>query len=449
MYLKRQLDPYAAQQIQTLNLPGVFVEREYRRYYPTGEVTAHVLGFTDIDGEGQEGLEVAFNNNLRGEAGARRVLKDRLGRIIDEIQHIRDPKAGENLNLSIDRRIQYLAYRELLSAIQENQAASGSVIVEDIKTGEILAMVNYPTFNPNNRLDRNTDHMRNRAVTDVFEPGSVMKTFSMLTALESGNVLPETQVDTHPGYMQLRGKTVRDINNYGVIDMTGVLKHSSNIGITEAILTTSLDQHLNVLQRFGFSVPTASGFPGERAGYVNAPRESDEHSRATLAFGYGLAVTPLQLVQAYATIANDGRYVPITFLRQDEPSNQTEQVIDPQLAKQMQTMLMHVVHDHRGVRRAKVPGYQVSGKSGTARKATVEGGYGAKRYTSTFAGFAPTSNPRLAMVIVIDDPQAGAYYGGAISAPVFSQVMGGALRLLNITPDLIEEEPIEQIAMLQ
>lgn len=444
VYLKRHLPPDVAQQIQALNMPGVFVEREYRRYYPTGEISAHVLGFTDIDGEGQEGLEAAFNNNLRGEPGSRRVMKDRIGRIIDEIKHIEDPKPGEDLFLSLDRRIQYLAYRELVSAVQQNQANSGSIVVMNIRTGEVLAMANYPSYNPNNRLDRNPEHLRNRAVTDILEPGSVMKTFSMLAGLESGSVFPETQVNTDPGTMLIDGKVVKDVNNYGVIDMTGVLRHSSNIGIAEFILASPFEQYVNLLQRFGFGVPTASGFPGERAGYINVPNNHDFHSQVTLAFGYGLAVTPLQLAQAYATLGNNGRYVPVTFLRQDAPTITGEQVISPELSRQINNMLTHVVHDDRGIHRAKITGYQVAGKSGTSRKATVEGGYAAKRYTSIFAGFAPATSPELVTVVVIDDPSAGAYYGGAVAAPVFSEVMSGALRLLDITPD-----NIEQLAMLQ
>lgn len=450
VYLKRQVAPHQAQQVQALNLPGIFVEREYRRYYPTGEVTAHVVGVTDIDGQGQEGIEFAFNDVLSGVAGARRVMKDRLGRVVDEIQHLRDPKPGENLYLSIDRRIQYLAYLQLLNAIAEHEANAGSIVVVNVKTGEILAMVNYPSFNPNNRLDRGAENQRNRAVTDVFEPGSVIKTFSMAAALEYGSVQPETLVDTSPGTFRLRGKTIRDVNNYGVIDMTGVLKHSSNIGITHTILATPFDSYLNLLQRVGYGMPTSSGFPGERAGAIQIPNENDDFSKATMSFGYGLSATPLQIVQSYAVIANNGKFVPVTFLRADNPdANQLkgEQVLTPELARQLQTMLTHVVHDERGVYRAKIAGYRVAGKSGTVRKATVEGGYGAKRYISLFAGFAPASRPEIAAVVVIDDPQGGDYYGGKVAAPIFSKVMAGTLRLLNIQPDFIEDlQPDVKIA---
>jgi cell division protein FtsI (penicillin-binding protein 3) len=442
VYLKRQVAPQQAQQIQALNLSGVFIEREYRRYYPTGEVSAHVLGATDIDGQGQEGLEFAYNEALSGAPGARKVMKDRLGRVIDEIQHLRDPKPGEDLYLSIDRRIQYLAYLQLLDAVSQNEASAGSIVVLNVKTGEILAMANYPSFNPNNRLDRGSDTQRNRAVTDVFEPGSVMKTFSMAAAMRSGSVQPETLVDTSPGTMQLRGKTIRDISNYGLIDMTGVLKHSSNIGITQAILATPFEDYLNLLQQLGYGMPTASGFPGERAGQIQIPKEHDDFGKATLSFGYGLSVTSLQLAQSYAVIANDGKNVPVTFLRVDESQQNAEpqqQILAPELARQLQTMLMHVVHDDRGVYRAKIAGYQVAGKSGTARKATVEGGYEAKRYISVFAGFAPASQPEIAAVVVIDDPQAGDYYGGKVAAPVFSKIVAGALRLLNIQPDYMED----------
>jgi cell division protein FtsI (penicillin-binding protein 3) len=439
VYLKRQLDPYSVQKIQSLKLPGVFIEREYRRYYPTGEIAAHVLGFTDIDGEGQEGLELAFDKDLSGAPGARRVVKDRIGRVVDEIQHLRDPKPGENLYLSIDRRVQYLAYRELLKAVYENKAKAASLVAMDVRTGEILAMVNYPSFNPNSRTNHTPDTKRNRAVTDVFEPGSVIKTFSMIAALETGSVAPDTIVDTSPGRMPVRGRMVQDVNNFGVIDMTGILRHSSNVGITQVILNTPFDHYINVLNRFGFGVPTASGFPGERAGGMNIPKDHDLHSQATLSFGYGMSATTLQLAQAYATIANNGNYVPATFLRVNEiPEGKV--VLDPQLAQQLRTMLTHVVHDDRGVSRARISGYQVAGKSGTVRKATVEGGYEAKQYMSVFVGFAPASDPHIVLAVVIDEPQAGAYYGGAVAAPVFREVMTGSLRLLDITPDAVNSE---------
>lgn len=447
VYLQRQLAPSDAQQIQSLNLPGVYVDREYRRYYPTGEATAHVLGFTNIDGEGQEGIELAYNEVLSGAAGARRVVKDRLGRVIDEIQHLRDPKAGQHLSLSIDRRIQYLAYLELMNAVEQNNAESGSVVVVKVKTGEILAMANYPSYNPNNRLDRDPSKQRNRAATDVLEPGSVMKTFSMAAALSSGAVVPETIVDTNPGTMDVRGKTVKDTRNFGALDMAGVLRYSSNVGIAQVILATPFEIYLDLLQRLGFGTSTSTGFPGERTGQIQIPNEHDDHSKATLAFGYGMSVTPLQLAQAYSVIANNGEYVPITLLTVDE-SHEAErldnpimgsQVIEPELALQLQTMLTQVVHNDDGASRAKVSGYKVAGKSGTARKSNVEGGYEAKRYTSVFTGFAPASEPELVAVVIVDDPKSGAYYGNQVAAPVFSKVMSGTLRLLNIPPDAIQE----------
>lgn len=448
VYLQRQLAPSDAQQVQSLNLAGIHVEREYRRYYPTGEATAHVLGFTNIDGEGQEGVELEYDQILSGAPGARQVIKDRLGRVIDEIEHIRDPKAGQHLNLSIDRRIQYLAYLELLNSVEENDAESGSVVVVDVKTGEVLAMANYPSYNPNNRLDRDPNKQRNRAATDVFEPGSVMKVFSMAAGLSSGSVIPETIVDTNPGTMQVRGKTVRDTRNFGVLDMAGVLQYSSNVGIAQVILATPFETYVEMLHELGFGSTTATGFPGERTGQIQIPAEHDDHSKVTLAFGYGLSVTPLQLAQAYSIIANDGEYIPLTLLRSDDTETAAEPILDPALAQELQAMLTQVVHNEQGASKAKVSGYKVAGKSGTARKSNVEGGYEAKRYTSVFAGFAPASDPQLVTVIVVDDPKSGAYYGNQVAAPVFSKVMSGALRLLNIPPDAIQEA-IDQEALDQ
>nr|WP_271195532.1 penicillin-binding transpeptidase domain-containing protein [Pseudomonas turukhanskensis] len=437
MYLVRGLTPEQGQSVLDLKVPGVYSIEEFRRFYPAGEVTAHVVGFTDIDDHGREGVELAFDQWLSGVPGKREVLKDRRGRLIKDVQVTRNAKAGKALALSIDLRLQYLAHRELRNVVTEFGAKGASLVMLDVKTGEVLAMVNQPTYNPNNRRNLQPAMMRNRAMIDVFEPGSTVKPFSMSAALESGRWKPTDTVDVYPGTLQIGKYTIRDVSkNEGVLDLTGILIKSSNVGISKIAFDIGAEPIYNVMQQVGLGQDTGLGFPGERVGNLPNHRIWPKAETATLAYGYGLSVTAIQLAHAYAVLANNGRSIPMTMTRADGRVQDGVQVIPEATAKTIQGMLQQVVEAPTGVFRAKVPAYHVGGKSGTARKATVgTKGYTANAYRSLFAGFAPISNPRIAMVVVVDEPSTGAYFGGLISAPVFGKVMAGALRLMNIAPD--------------
>jgi cell division protein FtsI (penicillin-binding protein 3) len=437
MYLVRGLTPEQGQSVLDLKVPGVYSIEEFRRFYPAGEVTAHVVGFTDIDDHGREGVELAFDQWLSGVPGKREVLKDRRGRLIKDVQVTRNAKAGKALALSIDLRLQYLAHRELRNVVTEFGAKGASLVMLDVKTGEVLAMVNQPTYNPNNRRNLQPAMMRNRAMIDVFEPGSTVKPFSMSAALESGRWKPTDTVDVYPGTLQIGKYTIRDVSkNEGVLDLTGILIKSSNVGISKIAFDIGAEPIYNVMQQVGLGQDTGLGFPGERVGNLPNHRIWPKAETATLAYGYGLSVTAIQLAHAYAVLANNGRSIPMTMTRADGRTQDGVQVIPETTAKTIQGMLQQVVEAPTGVFRAKVPAYHVGGKSGTARKATVgTKGYTANAYRSLFAGFAPISNPRIAMVVVVDEPSTGAYFGGLISAPVFGKVMAGALRLMNIAPD--------------
>jgi len=437
MYLVRGLTPEQGQTVLDLKIPGVYAIEEFRRFYPAGEVTAHVVGFTDVDDRGREGVELAFEDWLAGVQGKRQVLKDRRGRLIKDVQVTQNAKAGKAMALSIDLRLQYLAHRELRNALTEFGAKAGSLVIVDVKTGEVLAMVNQPTYNPNNRRNMQPAAMRNRAMIDVFEPGSTVKPFSISAALQSGRWKPTDTVDVYPGTLQIGKYTIRDVSkNEGVLDLTGILIKSSNVGVSKIAFDIGAESIYSVMQQVGLGQDTGLGFPGERVGNLPNHRIWPKAETATLAYGYGLSVTAVQLAHAYSVLANNGRSVPLTMTRVDGRVADGVQVIPEGVATTMQGMLQQVVEAPGGVFRAKVPAYHVAGKSGTARKATVGSkGYTANAYRSLFAGFAPTSNPRIAMVVVIDEPSTGAYYGGLISAPVFGKVMAGALRLMNVAPD--------------
>ncbi|MGA7801765.1 MAG: penicillin-binding transpeptidase domain-containing protein [Gammaproteobacteria bacterium] len=432
VYLKRQIDPAVAHQVKELGAPGVYLQREYKRYYPAGEVTAHVLGFTNIDDVGQEGLELSYDDWLRGEPGAKRVIQDGRHHIIEDVDQLRAPRPGHNLTLSIDRSIQYLAYRELKAAVMEHHARSGSAVVLDPNTGEVLAMVNQPSYNPNNRTRIDPAAMRNRAVTDVFEPGSTMKPFTIAAALESGHYQPHTPIGTAPGFIKVGRNIIRDDADYGMLDVTGVITKSSNVGATKIALSISPKRQWSMLTRMGFGERTGSGFPGEVSGTLPFYRQWPEIERASLAFGYGVSVTALQLARAYAVLADGGIRRPVTFLKLDKPPA-GHRVMTSRIAREMRAMLETVVSPEGTGDKARVPGYRVAGKTGTVHK-SIAGGYAKHRYISVFAGMAPASDPRLVMVVMINDPQ-GVYYGGLVAAPVFARVMAGALRLLDVPPD--------------
>ncbi len=435
LYLKRHLSPDQAQQVLALKLPGVNVQREYRRYYPAGEVTGHLVGFTDIDDEGQEGLELAFNHWLAGESGAKRVLKDRLGRSVENVESIRPARHGKNLRTSIDLRIQYLAYRTLKAAIQAHSAESGSIVVLDVRTGEVLAVVNQPTYNPNDRSQFSAERYRNRAVTDIFEPGSSIKPLVVAAALESGEFRPSSIVDTAPGYVTVGAKTIEDRRNLGRVSLTTILARSSNVGVTKLAMSLQPDQLWQTMTEFGLGSLTSSAFPGESAGLLTHFSNWKPISQATLAYGYGVSVTALQLAQAYAAIGNAGRMNPVSLVALDKPID-GEQVIAPDTAGAVRRMLEEVVRPGGTGTKAAVAGYRVAGKTGTAWKFAA-GGYSEDKYISIFAGLAPASDPQLAAVVVIDEPSGELYYGSDVAAPVFADVMTESLRLLAVPPDAL------------
>ena len=451
LYLVRGITPEQGEAVMATvkqhKIPGVYDIEEFRRFYPAGEVAAHVVGFTDIDDRGREGVELAFNDWLAGVPGKRQVLKDRRGRVIKDVQVAKNAKPGNSIALSIDLRLQYLANRELRNALAQFGAVSGSLTMVDVKTGEILAMVNQPTYNPNNRRNLNPASMRNRAMIDVFEPGSTMKPLSMSAALESGRWKPSDTVNVYPGYLQIGRYTIKDVaRSQGPLDLTGILIKSSNVGMSKIAFDIGGETIYNTMRQFGLGQDTGLGFPGERVGNLPNYRKWHPAETATLSYGYGLSITAIQLAHAYATLANDGSFIPLSLTRV-ERSPQGSQVVPQQVAKTLQGMLQQVVEAPTGVFRAQVPGYHVAGKSGTARKAAVGAkGYTQNSYRSLFAGFGPTSNPRIAMVVVIDEPSKGGYYGGVVSAPVFSRVMAGALRLMNVSPDNVAPLPEQEQA---
>ncbi|MDX1366400.1 MAG: penicillin-binding protein 2 [Pseudomonas sp.] len=446
MYLVRGLTPEKGQRVLDLKLPGVYAIEEFRRFYPGGEVTAHVVGFTDIDDRGREGMELAYEDWLAGVPGKRQVLKDRRGRLIKDVQVTQNAKAGKALALSIDLRLQYLAHRELRNALVEFGAKAGSLVMIDVKTGEVLAMVNQPTYNPNNRRDMQPATMRNRAMIDVFEPGSTMKPFSMSAALASGRWKPSDTVDVSPGTLQIGRYTIRDVSrSTGPLSLTEILIKSSNVGMSKVAFDIGGESIYSVMQQVGLGQDTGLGFPGERVGNLPNHREWRKAETATLSYGYGLSVTAVQLAHAYSVLANGGSSVPLSLTRMDRKPDGV-QVIPQAIAKTMQGMLQEVIEAPGGVFRAKVPGYHVAGKSGTARKVSTDSrGYRENAYRSLFAGFGPVDDPRIAVAIVIDEPSKGGYYGGLVSAPVFGKVMAGALRLMNVVPDNLPP-PVESQA---
>lgn len=435
IYLKRGVTPDIADQVKALLIPGVYLQREYRRYYPEGEVASQLIGITNIDDQGQEGLELAYNSWLDGTPGRERVIQDLHGQVVASLGEMQKQKPGHDLKLSIDRRIQFIAYQAIKEAAQKFQAKSASVVVMDVKTGEVLAMANTPSFNPNDKNQAFNSGFKNRAVTDVFEPGSTIKAFSITSALDSGKYTPETEVNTNPGYFKVGRNWVRDELNYGDLDVTGVLQKSSNVGVAKMTISLPGDQLWSVLNRVGFAQRTDSGFPGEASGTLIHQTNWKPFTLSTLAFGYGISVTTLQLAHAYSAIANHGKLVPVTLLKRNKPVK-GEQVLNKSTTNEMLAMLESVVAPGGTGQRARVPGYRVAGKTGTARLAGPNGYY-QHRYVGSFVGIAPVSNPRIVVAVVIMDPQGKEYYGGLIAAPAFAKVMSSAMRILNIAPDQI------------
>lgn len=441
VYLKRQLPPQQAARVVELGVPGVFLQREHRRYYPAGEVMAHLIGFTGVDNNGQEALELAFEKQLAGRPGSRRVIKDRLGHIVEDVESISQPQQGQKLTLSIDTKIQYLAFRELKATIAEHRASAGGIVVLDIVTGEVLAMANLPSYNPNNRGKFDPRRTRNRAVTDLFEPGSTLKPFTIAAALEAELVKPDSVIQTAPGQMKVGNRTIHDAHPQGALTVAQVLQKSSNVGTAKMGLALPSETLWKLFSGVGFGTPPRSGFPGEVSGRLRAHKSWLPIEQATMSYGYGISVSLLQLARAYTIFAGDGEVKPVTLLKRDGPAEGTP-LIAPATARELRRMLEMATGPGGTAPRAQITGYRVAGKTGTAHK--LEGpGYASNKYVSSFVGFAPVSAPRLIVAVMIDEPSAGQYYGGAVAAPAFSRVMAGALRLLSVPPDA----PVNNVAL--
>jgi len=453
VYLKRRVTPDMAQAVMALEIPGVALEPEYRRYYPAGEVTAHVVGFTNVDDAGQEGMELAFDAQLRSTPGSKRVIKDRLGRVVENVERVSEPHPGGDIALSLDQRLQYLAYRELKAAVQLHRADAGTAVILDVHTGEVLAMVNQPSYNPNNRGEVNRSHLRNRAVTDVFEPGSTIKPFTVAAALETGRFTSHTLVDTTPGEFRIGRKVIHDFRNYGIIDVATVIQKSSNVGASKLALSLAPEYLWQAFASVGLGENTGSVFPGESAGLLTDFGAWNDIERATVSYGYGLSVTALQLARAYAALATDGRPRPVSFQpRSAEEVDALAAAYQPRLSaaslRAVRHMMETVVDEGGTGTRAAVPGYRIAGKTGTVKKSGA-GGYREDSYLALFAGIAPAGEPRFAMVVMIDEPRGEEYGGGAVAAPVFGRVMAGALRMLDVPPDDLPAAPAQQLALLK
>lgn len=433
IFLKRKMAPHEVAAVKQLKLPGIYGRTEYKRFYPAGEVASHVVGFTDIDEKGQEGVELSYDDWLSGYAGSRRVMKDRKGRVIKELGVVKTAQPGKDIALSLDMRIQYLAYRELKAAVETHKAASGSIVMLDIHNGEILAMVNQPSYNPNNRQQLNVAHLRNRAITDVFEPGSTMKLATVAAGIESGRFNLNTWLDTDPGFLRLGRKSIRDARNYGTLNVLGVISKSSNVGISKMALNLSGDVVWDMFYRLGFGQGTGVGFPGESIGHLPHPVEWRPIEVATLSYGYGLSATALQLAQAYMVFGNGGLKYPLSLIKKDEVAK-AERVVSESISKALRVAMEAVVAKGGTGTRAQVPMYTVGGKTGTVHRVGKQG-YEDSEYKAIFAGVAPAEQPVIAMVVVIDAPQGEEYYGGEVAAPVFARVVSETMRLLEVFPD--------------
>jgi len=433
VFIKRQIPPDTAERIAALNLPGVHQQREYRRYYPAGEVTSHMLGFTGVEDKGQEGIELAFDGQLAGKPGSRRVIKDRLGRIVEDVESIKPPQDGKDITLALDAKVQYLAYTYLKQALAEHKAKAGGVVVIDAKTGEVLALANLPAYNPNNRVKLTGAQLRNRALTDVFEPGSTMKPFTAALALEKGNFRFDSQIQTAPGRLTIGTATIHDAHPHGLLTLAQVIQKSSNVGVAKVASTFAPEEMWRMFDDIGFGQPIKLGFPGEVGGRLRPYKTWRPIEQATMSYGHGISVTLMQLARAYLAFARDGDLIPLTLTRLDTPPVAGKSIFSAQTAREVRVMLEMAVQPGGTAPKAQIPGYRVAGKTGTAHK--LEGGQYADRYVAAFVGFAPVSDPRLVVAVMIDEPSAGKYYGGEVAAPVFAQVMAGSLRTLGVAPD--------------
>ncbi len=433
VFLKRQIAPHVAEKVAALNLPGIHQQREYRRYYPAGEVTAHMLGFTGVDENGQEGIELAFDSRLAGKPGGRRVIKDRLGRIVEDVESVRKPQDGQDITLALDSKIQYLAYTHLKQAIVEHKAKAGGIVVLDAKSGEVLALANLPTYNPNNRGRLSGAQLRNRALTDTFEPGSTMKPFTVALALEKGRYRFDSQIQTAPGRLTIGAATIHDAHPHGLLTVAEVVQKSSNVGVAKIAADLAPEEMWQMFDTLGFGTPPKLGFPGEAGGRLRPYKTWRPIEQATMSYGHGISVSLMQLARAYLVFARDGDLIPLSLIKLDTPPLAGRRVFSGQTAREVRVMLEMAVQPGGTAPKAQVPGYRVAGKTGTAHK--LEGGRYSNQYVSSFVGFAPASDPRLIVAVMIDEPSAGRYYGGEVAAPVFSRVMAGALRALGVPPD--------------
>jgi len=437
VYLKRQLEPEFARRLAS-GIEGVYLQREYHRFYPAGEVVSHLVGFTNIDDQGQEGLELVYQDWLRAQPGKRRVIRNRRGEVVEELAQVTAASSGNDVYTSIDMRLQYIAYRSLARAIKYHAAKAGSAVLLDARSGEILAIVNQPSYNPNRRISKATAQLRNRALTDVFEPGSAIKPFTIAAALDRGRYHRGSSIDTSPGYMMVSGHAVKDIRNYGVLDLSGILRKSSNVGASRIAMSLEREELWQSFRDYGFGEPSGVAFPGESSGYFRHFGQWQPLDHATMGFGYGMSLSITQLARAYAVIANQGRLPELSLLRNESTEIRDNEisrhVMKAATARQLLSMLTEVVGPKGTAQRAAVDGYLVAGKTGTAKK-SIAGGYQKDDYVSVFAGIAPASNPRLVMAVMIDEPTQNGYYGGVVAAPVFQEVISNALRILDVAPD--------------
>ena len=433
VFIKRQVPPETAERIAALKLPGVHQEKEYRRYYPTGDMTAHIVGFTGVDDKGLEGVELAFQQSLLGHAGSRSVIRDRRGNIIEDVGALKPPQDGKEIRLALDSKIQYIASSQLKAAIEVNQAKAGGVIVLDVQTGEVLALANWPTYNPNNRENLSGAQLRNRAFTDTFEPGSTLKPFTAALALEKGKFRPDTVINCAPGRLTIGNATISDAHPHGALSVAQVIQKSSNVGVTKMALTIPPQEMWQMFDAVGFGQVPQLGFPGEVTGRLRPWKNWRPIEQATMSYGHGISVSLIQLARAYSVFARDGDLIPLSLLKTEQSVVHGVPVFSAQTAREMRAMLEMAAGPEGTAPKARVPGYRVGGKTGTAHK--LVGGAYANKYVSAFVGFAPVSDPRLIVAVMIDEPSAGKHYGGEVAAPVFSQVMGASLRTLGILPD--------------
>lgn len=433
VYLKRQIAPDVAQRVAAMSLPGIHEQKEYRRYYPGGDVMAHMLGFTGVDDKGQEGIELAFESQLAGKPGSRRVIKDRRGQIVEDVESIRAPQDGKDVQLALDAKIQYLAYASLREALETHKARAGGIVVLDAKTGEILALTNLPTYNPNNRIRLSGAQLRNRALTDTYEPGSTMKPFTAAMALDKGKFRFDTQVQTAPGRMTIGSATISDAHPHGVLTVAQVIQKSSNVGAAKLALSFPPEHMWQMFDDLGFGAPLKLGFPGEVGGRLRPARTWRPIEQATMSYGHGISVSLMQMAHAYLVFAREGDLIPLSLTRVDTPPLHGKTVFGAQTAREVRAMLELAVQPGGTAPKAQIQGYRVAGKTGTAHK--LEGGAYANKYVSSFVGLAPASDPRLIVAVMIDEPTGGKHFGGDVAAPVFANVMAGSLRAMGIAPD--------------